>query len=61
MKLLSDQTCQAWISGVEQRLRRFFTDDFFELTRTADRDWWASVIEDAAETAQTITICWMVP
>jgi hypothetical protein len=55
MKLLSDQTCQAWLSGLEQRLRRFFRDDLFELTRTADRDWWASVIEDAAETAQTIS------
>ena len=55
MKLLSDQTCQAWRSGVEQRLRRFFRDDLFELTRTAERDWWASVIEDGAETAQTIS------
>ena len=55
MKLLSDQTCQAWLSGVEQRLRRFFRDDLFELTRTAERDWWASVIEDGAETAQTIS------
>ena len=35
-------------------MRRFVRDDLFELTRTADRDWWASVIENKDETEQAI-------
>lgn len=54
MKPLSDQTCQAWLSGVTPRLQRFVRDDLFELTRSADRDWWASVIDNKDETAQAI-------
>lgn len=54
MKLLFDQNYQAWLSGVAQQLQRFSRDDLFELTLTANRDWWAVVIEDSDKTAEKI-------
>jgi len=54
MMYLSNENWQVWLRGVGQRLQRFVRDDLFELTRTADRDWWASVIENMDETEQAI-------
>ena len=54
MKSLSNENWQFWLRGIGQRLQRFVRDDLFELTSTAERDWWASVIENKDETALTI-------
>ena len=54
MKFPSNENWQVWLRGLGQRMQRFVRDDLFELTSTAGRDWWASVIENKDETEQAI-------